>query len=143
MSLPRNLASTLLAIAASVPSADHALPLLSEVFYDADGSDDGLSFVELYAAPGALLDGLTIEGVNGSGDGTSVTDFDLFANLDFQNGRTTRSDSTDSSYIRRPWAGWVRAQAWCVSRRATRRATHNAIRRSRHSPMCHRASTGR
>ena len=30
--------------------AANALPLLSEVFYDAVGSDDGLSFVELYGA---------------------------------------------------------------------------------------------
>jgi hypothetical protein len=90
-----------------------ALPLLSEVYYDAVGSDDGQSFVELYAAPGTLLDGLAIEGVNGSGGaigpvitlsgsvgldglfvvadslsggGSSVADFDLLANFDFQNG---------------------------------------------------------
>jgi len=50
------------------PDAAAALPLLSEVFYDAVGSDNGLSFVELWGAPGTSLDGLVIEGVNG-GDG--------------------------------------------------------------------------
>lgn len=48
-----------------------ALPLLSEVFYDAVGTDNGLLFVEILGSPGASLDGLVIEGVNGS-DG-SVT----------------------------------------------------------------------
>jgi hypothetical protein len=43
-----------------------ALPLISEVFYDAVGVDDGQSFVELAGLPGASLDGLVIEGVNGS-----------------------------------------------------------------------------
>jgi hypothetical protein len=113
MTLQRILATMLLATVASVPSSGHALPLLSEVFYDAVGSDDGQSFVELFAAPGTLLDGLTIEGVNGSGgaigpvvalsgtvgadglfvvadatsDGTtSVAEADLLASFDFQNG---------------------------------------------------------
>jgi hypothetical protein len=43
------------------------MPLVSEIFYDAVGSDDGRGFVELYGAPGTPLDGLRIEGVNGSG----------------------------------------------------------------------------
>ncbi len=90
-----------------------ALPLISEVFYDAVGSDDGLSFVELYGAPGTVLDGYTLEGVNGSngavgpvlllsgsipGDGlfvvadrfadgtTAVAEADLLLDFDFQNG---------------------------------------------------------
>jgi len=90
-----------------------ALPLLSEVFYDAVGSDDGLSFVEIYGVPGTSLAGFSIEGVNGSngsvtdtlvlageipadgifvvadaaGDGTSSVAFaDLLLNFDFQNG---------------------------------------------------------
>ncbi len=89
-----------------------ALPLISEVFYDAVGSDDGLSFVELYGAPGTVLDGYTVEGVNGSngavgpvlvlsgsipGDGlfvvadgiggtSSVAGADLILDFDFQNG---------------------------------------------------------
>ena len=90
-----------------------SLPLVSEVLYDATGSDNGLVFVELYGAPGTLLDGLTLEGINGSngdvtpslalfgtipadgffvvaddvGDGTTfVPDADLVLNFDFQNG---------------------------------------------------------
>ena len=96
-----------------VPAMAAALPLLSEVYYDAVGSDDGLSFVELYGLPGTLLDGMTLEGVNGSNgavtpslslsgviggdglfvvaDGTSegstlVANADLVLNFDFQNG---------------------------------------------------------
>ena len=104
----------LIAIATIVVSAPAgALPLLSEVFYDAVGSDNGLSFVELYGTPGTTLDGVTLEGVNGSngavgpvlvltgaipadgifvvaddqGDGTSaVAGADLVLNFDFQNG---------------------------------------------------------
>ena len=95
------------------PNAADAFPLLSEVFYDAVGSDDGRSFVELYGAPGSALDGLTLEGINGTGgvvthslplsgvfdpdglfvladvDGSGITlvaDADLLANFDFQNG---------------------------------------------------------
>lgn len=106
------LSLALLVVGAAAPAS--ALPvLLSEVFYDASGSDDGLLFVELQAAPGTVLDGYTIEGVNGSNgavgpvvtlsgvvgasrlfvvadartDGTSdVAGADLYANFDFQNG---------------------------------------------------------
>lgn len=56
---------------AAAPAA-HALPLISELFYDAEGSDDGKSFVELYGTPGASLDGLRLEVVNGA-DGVVVT----------------------------------------------------------------------
>jgi hypothetical protein len=48
------------------PAAAQALPVISEVFYDAVGSDDGLSFVELYGTPGSSLAGIVLEGVNGS-----------------------------------------------------------------------------
>jgi hypothetical protein len=95
------------------PAPALALPLLSEVFYDAAGSDNGKSFVEIFGAPGSSLDGLTLEGINGAtgaithslalsgsipadgifvtaddvGDGTSlVPGADLIANFDFQNG---------------------------------------------------------
>jgi hypothetical protein len=101
-----------MAMALAPPTAS-ALPLISEVFYDAVGSDDGLGFVELYGAPGTVLDGMRIEGVNGSGgaigpvlalsgaipaDGffvvaddlaggpTLVPGADLVLNFDFQNG---------------------------------------------------------
>lgn len=90
-----------------------ALPLLSEVYYDASGSDDGQLFVELSGAPGESLEGFVIEGINGangaagptitltgaigsnglfvvadeaSGGGSSVLGADLLANFDFQNG---------------------------------------------------------
>ena len=48
------------------PASARALPRSSEVFYDATGSDNGKSFVELYGAQGTSLDGLVLEGVNGS-----------------------------------------------------------------------------
>jgi hypothetical protein len=90
-----------------------ALPLISEVFYDASGSDDGKSFVELSGDPGAPVDGLILTGINGSNgaagptlvlagvfgdDGlfvvadatsagiTEVPGADLLLNFDFQNG---------------------------------------------------------
>ena len=96
-----------------LPQQARALPILSEVFYDAVGSDNGKSFVEIYAAPGTNLDGLLLLGVNGAngnvgptvtlsgtvpadgffvvaddaGDGsTMVANADLIANFDFQNG---------------------------------------------------------
>ena len=98
---------------AALPLAAGATTLISEVFYDATGSDDGRSFVELYGTPGTDLSGLVIEGINGSGggvthsvalsgtlpadglfvladslaDGSSfVAEFDLLADFDFQNG---------------------------------------------------------
>jgi hypothetical protein len=88
-------------------------PILSEIYYDAEGSDDGYGFVELAGEPGASLEGLTLVGINGfngaaspvislSGvvgddglflvaDRTStgnsfVLESDLLANFDFQNG---------------------------------------------------------
>jgi len=90
-----------------------ATPLLSEVYYDAPGSDDGAVFVELAGPAGFALDGWWVEGVNGSNgavgpsialsgaigadglfvladrfsDGTTaVANADLLANFDFQNG---------------------------------------------------------
>ncbi len=43
-----------------------ALPLIAEVFYDATGSDNGHTFVELYGVPGTPLAGFVLEGVNGA-----------------------------------------------------------------------------
>jgi len=90
-----------------------ALPIISEFYYDAPGSDDGQSFVELAGLPGTSLEGFVLEGVNGANgavgptivlsgsiganglfvvadrlaDGsTSVLGADLVANFDFQNG---------------------------------------------------------
>ena len=94
-------------------SGAQALPVLSEVYYDAPGSDDGLSFVELAGVPGTSLEGYALDGINGSNgqvgptillageiaadglfvvadrlaDGTtSVVGADFLANFDFQNG---------------------------------------------------------
>ena len=91
----------------------HAGTVISEVFYDAVGTDTGQVFVELFGVPGSLLDGMLLEGVNGngggvyrsvalsgaipadgvfvigddSGDGTSlVENADLVGAVDFQNG---------------------------------------------------------
>jgi hypothetical protein len=90
-----------------------ALPLLSEVLYDATGADDGLVFVEIYGAAGTSLEGYVLEGVNGtdgsvtvsvalggaipadgvfvvadaaSAGGTLVPEADLVLNFDLQNG---------------------------------------------------------
>ena len=95
-------------------SSAQALPvLISEIFYDAESSDDGHVFVELMGPPGTLLDGLVLEGVNGfdgaatvslvlagevpasglfvvadtTGLGVSFVEHaDLLAEFDFQNG---------------------------------------------------------
>ena len=109
----RRLALAALATAVLAPDSALGLPLISEVFYDAAGSDDGLGFVEIHGAPGTSLAGLVIEGVNGAdgavtvsialagsipGDGlfvladrladgtTLVAGADLLADFDFQNG---------------------------------------------------------
>ncbi len=90
-----------------------ATPVISEVYYDAVGSDNGQSFVEIYGIAGSVLDDLTLEGVNGAngvvgpiisisgiiptdgvfvvadldGEGlTWVANADQLANFDFQNG---------------------------------------------------------
>jgi hypothetical protein len=104
-------AALVLALLGASPA--FALPVISEVFYDAVGADDGQSFIELYGAPGASLDGLVLEGVNGAdgavthtltlsgsfgADGlfvladrtsagtTQVADADLLLDFDLQNG---------------------------------------------------------
>ena len=101
----------LTAVALPAARAD-ALPLISEVFYDAVGADSGEVFVELYGPPGFPLDGWVVEGVNGAGGAvgpvlalsglipadslfvvadtqagfTSVAEADLLLDFDFQNG---------------------------------------------------------
>lgn len=56
---------TLALMAVFGSSSAAGTPLISEVFYDAPGSDSGKVFVELYAAPGTSLEGLSLEAVNG------------------------------------------------------------------------------
>ena len=104
---------SILAFVLFASGAAQALPILSELYYDAVGSDDGESFVEIYGLPGTSLDGYALDGVNGANgavgptillsgtigssglfvvadrrsDGTSsVLVADLLANFDFQNG---------------------------------------------------------
>lgn len=86
--------------------------VISEILYDASGPDAGNVFVELFGSPGESLDGLVLEGVNGSngsvyqsialaglvpddgvfvigddsGGVTSVANADFIADVDFQNG---------------------------------------------------------
>jgi len=111
--LPRGLAAATAVCWLAAPPEAGALPLISEVFYDAVGTDDGLSFVELYGAPGTDLAGYVLQGINGTGgtvtdnialsgvipadglfvvadgfvDGTTqVQNADQIANFDFQNG---------------------------------------------------------
>jgi len=55
------------------PAPAAALPVLSEVFYDAIGSDDGFGFVEIYGRADANLDGLVVEGINGSNGAITVS----------------------------------------------------------------------
>ncbi len=96
-----------------LPSTAGATPLLSEVFYDAVGSDDGKVFVEISGAAGTDLSGHSIEGVNGADGSVTVSialtgtigasglfvladhdaagaslvvGFDQLADFDFQNG---------------------------------------------------------
>jgi hypothetical protein len=118
MKMKRNIskpaAQCLLAISGALAmTVVHSQTVISEVLYDAAGTDNGNVFVELFGTPGATLDGLLLEGVNGadgsvyssitlsgiipadgvfligddSGDGTTlVGNADLVMNVDFQNG---------------------------------------------------------
>lgn len=89
-----------------------ASPVISEIFYDATGPDAGLAFVELFGTPGESLDGLRLEGINGTdgnvyssyslsgvipangiyvigdddGGSTQVLNANVIANIDYQNG---------------------------------------------------------
>lgn len=106
-------AMTASALGLSLAGPAAALPLISEVLYDATGADDGAVFVELYGLPGTSLTGLALEGVNGTdgsvtvrvdlagtigsnglfvvadqraGGGTDILGADLLRDFDFQNG---------------------------------------------------------
>jgi hypothetical protein len=107
-----HLVSAALAAAACLSAAPSRAVQISEVLYDATGTDNGKVFVELWGAPGTALDGYTLEGVNGADgavgptltlsgaipadgffvvgdtDGTAsqVANVDLTLNFDFQNG---------------------------------------------------------
>lgn len=108
--LTRALCATMAITAASAASAT---PVISELLYDVSGPDTGQVFVELYGTPGMVLDGLLLEGVNGTtgsvyktvtltgvipadgvfvigdDDGSGISQVpltDQVANIDFQNG---------------------------------------------------------
>ena len=55
-----------LALLLGLPLRAAALPLISEVYYDAPGADAGQTFVEIHAPPGTRLDGWRLEGINGA-----------------------------------------------------------------------------
>jgi Lamin Tail Domain len=100
-----------LAAGSLLPSAARAVQI-SEVLYDAVGTDNATTFVELWGTPGTSLDGWHLEGVNGAdgalapiltlsgqigADGffvvadsdagtTQVANADLLLNFDLQNG---------------------------------------------------------
>jgi len=42
----------------------NAAPVISELFYDAAGSDSGYVFLELFGVPGESLQDLVLEGIN-------------------------------------------------------------------------------
>jgi hypothetical protein len=96
----------------SLPITANAV-LISEILYDASGTDAGNVFVELYGAPGTDLSGWSLQGVNGgdgatyktvvlngliptdgvfvigdllTGGGTNIVNTDLIVSVDFQNG---------------------------------------------------------
>lgn len=47
--------------------------LISEIYYDAVGTDAGFVFVELIGTPGTTLDGFSLLGINGAGGNTYLT----------------------------------------------------------------------
>jgi len=87
--------------------------VISEILYDASGTDVGNVFVELYGAPGTDMSGWSLQGINGgngagyktvalsgiipvdgvfvigdllAGGGTNIANADLIVSVDFQNG---------------------------------------------------------
>lgn len=58
-----------LALVVGAPAVGRAGVTISEILYDADGPDDGKTFVELFGPAGFSLTGWSLEGVNGSGGG--------------------------------------------------------------------------
>lgn len=111
---PARLARAACLVATTVLAASaQAATVISEVLYDASGTDRGNVFVELYGTPGTSLSGLFLEGVNGAdgsvyktaalsgvipadgvfvvgdddGSGASlVANVDLVLDVEFQNG---------------------------------------------------------
>jgi len=90
-----------------------ALPVIQEVYYDGPGGDADDVFTEIYGTPLMSLDGYSLVGINGASDteyrtilldgmaipadgvlviatdsavGTTLSEADYFANVDWQNG---------------------------------------------------------
>ncbi|MEE9492114.1 MAG: hypothetical protein V3W04_01875 [Gammaproteobacteria bacterium] len=102
-----------------------ASPVISEVFYDAQGGDNGYTFIELYGSPGDILDGYRLEAINGTngstylqialtgiipddgifvvadkiGDITYISVADLLATANLQNGPDSLILTTDAGII--------------------------------------------
>lgn len=74
LTIARLLATSALVAVSSTPAA--ALPILQEVFYDADGSDAPDAFTEILGTPGMSLDGWSLVGING-GTGAPYRTIDL------------------------------------------------------------------
>jgi hypothetical protein len=110
---PRSISAYLPVLFNLLTGSAGAQTVISEVYYDAVGTDAGVVFVELFGTPGTALDDMTLEGINGStgtvyktiplsglvpadgvfvigddsGDGaTAVAGADLVASTDLQNG---------------------------------------------------------
>lgn len=47
--------------------ANPASPVIQEIYYDAEGADEGKEFIELYGPSGTNLDGFSLIGINGDG----------------------------------------------------------------------------
>jgi len=98
----RFLLSGLVAPAVLYSAGLAANPVISELLYDATGTDNGLTFVELYGTPGTSLDGMFLDAVNGS-DGavysslalTGVIPTDGVFLIGDSNGGTTDIPGTD------------------------------------------------
>ena len=67
-------------VALYLPSSACAV-VLSEVLYDATGSDAGKSFVELYGTPGTNLSGWSLRGVNGGDGAVYASTYGVFPGL--------------------------------------------------------------
>ncbi len=85
--------SCLVLLAATAQAAS-----ISEVFYDAAGSDGGNTFIELTGRPGETLDGLQLVGVNGS-NGADYLVIDLSGTMPADGVLLIADGSEDTSAI--------------------------------------------
>lgn len=89
--------SCLAFLAASVQAAS-----ISEIFYDAPGSDRGNTFIELIGRPGETLDGLRLVGVNGS-NGSDYLVIELSGTMPADGVLLIADGNEDSSAIHGAW----------------------------------------